>query len=79
MFNGNDYAWIKVINDALVDTFEFMSAMGSSSLNLILYATKSTSPYIPLIFRISKSDGSIINAVEINDPTNLGKVNPPSK
>ena len=79
MFNGNDYAWIKVINDALVDTFEFMSAMGSSSLNLILYATKSTSPYIPLIFRISKSDGSIINAVEINDPTNIGKVNPPSK
>ena len=79
MFNGNDYAWIKIINDALVDTFEFMSAMGSSSLNLILYATKSTSPYIPLIFRISKSDGSIINAVEINDPTNIGKVNPPSK
>ena len=79
MFNGNDYAWIKVIYDALVDTFEFMSAMGSSPLNLILYATKSTSPYIPLIFRISKSDGSIINAVEINDPTNIGKVNPPSK
>ena len=61
-----------------MDTFEFMSAMGSSSLNLILYATKSTSPYIPLIFRIRKSDGFIVDAVEINDPKNIGEVIPPS-
>ena len=56
-----------------------MSAMGNSSLNLILYATKSSSPYNPLIFRISKSDGSLVDAVEINDPSNIGDVNPPSK
>ena len=31
LFNGIDYIWIKVINDAFVDTFEFMSGMGSSS------------------------------------------------
>ena len=78
IFNGIDYAWIKVINDALVDTFEFMSAMGSSSQILVLYSTKSTSPYIPLIFRINKSDGSIIDAVEINNPTSIREVNPPS-
>ena len=59
-FDGLEYLWIKVINDPLVDTVEFMSAMGSSSLNLVLYATKSSSPYIPLIFTISKSDGSIV-------------------
>ena len=79
MFNGIDYVWIKIINDVLVDTVEFMSAMGSSSLNLVLYATKSSNAYIPLIFRISKSDGSIIDAVEINDTTNIKNVNPPSK
>ena len=79
MFNGIDYVWIKIINDVLVDTVEFMSAMGSSSLNLILYATRSSNPYIPLIFRISKSDGSILDTVEINDPYNIKDVNPPSK
>ncbi len=31
MFNGLDYDWIKVIDSTLVDTFEFMSAMGSIS------------------------------------------------
>ena len=31
LFDGIDYTWVKVIDDALVDTFEFMSAMGSSS------------------------------------------------
>ena len=31
LFDGLEYLWIKVINDPLVDTVEFMSAMGSSS------------------------------------------------
>jgi len=67
LFNGSDYVWIRVINDSTVDTVESMSAMGGASQNLILYATKSISPYIPLIFTISKSDGSIVRTVEIND------------
>ena len=79
LFNGIDYSWIKVISDALIDTVEFMSAMGSSSQNLVLYATKSSSPYIPLIFTISKFDGSITMTFKIDDPTNIGNVNPPSK
>jgi hypothetical protein len=78
LFNGLEYLWIKVINDPLVDTVEFMSAMGSSSLNLVLYATKSSSPYIPLIFTISKSDGSIVRVAEINN-SSIGEINPPSK
>jgi hypothetical protein len=68
-----------VINDPAVDTFESMSAMGSSSPYLVLYATKFTLPYIPLIFTIGKSDGTIIRVAEINDPINIGDVNPPSK
>ena len=31
LFNRFDYVWIKEINNNLVDTVEFMSAMGSSS------------------------------------------------
>ena len=31
LFDGLQYLWIKVINDPAVDTFESMSAMGSSS------------------------------------------------
>ena len=69
LFDGMAYVWINIINDPLVDTFEFMSAMGSSSLNLILYATQSSSPYIPLIFRINKADGSLVDVVNINDTT----------
>ena len=72
MFNGLDFLWIKVISDSLVDTVEFMSAMGGSSPYLILYATKSSSPYIPEIVTISKSDGSVVKGVSINDPTNIG-------
>ena len=71
LFNGINYTWIKVINDPEVDTIEFMSAMGALSQNLVLYATKSTSPYIPVILTVSKSDGSIIRGVEIND-SNIG-------
>ena len=42
LFDGLEYLWIKVINDPAVDTFESMSAMGSSSPHLVLYATKFT-------------------------------------
>ena len=31
LFDGLDYVWIKVIEDILIDTVEYMSAMGSSS------------------------------------------------
>jgi hypothetical protein len=31
LFDGLEYLWIKVINDPAVNTFESMSAMGSSS------------------------------------------------
>ena len=69
LFNGQVYVWIKTINDPQVDTVEFMSAMGSTSQNLVLYVTKSSSPYIPLILTLKKSDGSIVFAFDINDPT----------
>ena len=29
LFNGINFAWIKVINSTAIDTVEFMSAMGS--------------------------------------------------
>ena len=76
MFDGLKYVWIKVINNKDVDTFEFMSAMGSSSQNLILYCTKSNNTYKPLIFTISKIDGSIVLAFDL---INLGNIIPPSK
>ena len=55
-----------------------MSAMGSSSPYLILYATKLSSPYIPQILTISKSDGTIVRGVSLNIAA-LGNVNPNSK
>ena len=76
-YKGVECVWIKSINDPSVDTVESMSAMGSSSIDLILYATKSSDPFIPLIFTISKSDGKIVRTVEIRD-TNIGNVNPTS-
>ena len=48
-----------------------MSAMGGSSPYLILYATKSISPFIPQILTINKFDGSIIRGVSLNDTTHL--------
>ena len=42
LFNGYEFAWIKVVNDTLVDTCEYMSAMGSLSPYLILSTTKSS-------------------------------------
>ena len=56
-FDGTKFVWTKIINSIYVDTVEFMSAMGASSVNLVLYVTKSSSPYIPLILTIRKSDG----------------------
>ena len=58
MFDGVKYVWIKVINYKDIDTFEFMSVMGRTSQNLILYVTESNNPYKPIIFTISKIDGS---------------------
>ena len=64
--------WISRIGSVDVDTFEYMSAMGETSLYLVLYATKSNDPYVPLIFTIDKVDGSIVRAVDIIDPDELG-------
>ena len=55
-----------------VNTFEYMSAMGETSPYLVLYATKSNDPYVPLIFTIDKIDGLIVTAVDIIDPDELG-------
>ena len=78
MYNGCEFIWIKAIDDTTLDTVEFMSAMGGSSPYLILYATKSVSPYIPQILTISKSDGSVVRGVSL-DIADIGNVNPPSK
>ncbi len=56
-----------------------MSAMGSSSPYLVLYVTKSSSPYIPQILTISKADGSILKGINIDDTNNIGQINPNSK
>ena len=45
---------------------------------MVLYATKTSLPSIPVIFTISKSDGSIVRAFDINN-SQIGLVNPPSK
>ena len=29
LYNGIEYLWIKIIDDPLIDTVEFLSAMGS--------------------------------------------------
>ena len=76
MYNGCEYTWIRAIEE--IDTVESMSAMGSSSPYLILYATKSSLPYIPQILTISKTDGSIVRGVSINIAA-LGDVIPNSK
>ena len=72
LYNNYEFIWIKIIDDPALDTVEYMSAMGGSSPYLILYATKSNSPYIPQILTIRKSDGSVVRSVEINDFTNIG-------
>ena len=57
LFTGTEITWIKAIDDPTIDTVEYMSAMGELSPYLVLYATKSSLPYIPQILTISKSDG----------------------
>ena len=47
LYNGYEFAWIKIIDDTLVDSCEYMSAMGGSSPYLVLHVTKSSSHYIP--------------------------------
>ena len=60
--NCYNYNWIKVINASQVDSVEYLSAIGDSSQSLLLYATSSANPYIPLIYTISKTDGSVASA-----------------
>ena len=62
------FAWIKVLNYTQIETIEYMSAMGSSSENLLIYVTSSLNPYIPIILTAKKLDGSIVLSFEINDP-----------
>ena len=61
-----------------VDSVEYMSLMGSSSTNLIVYATASSKPFVPLFYLINKIDGSITSTFYLND-TNVGEITPPSK
>ena len=42
-----------------VDNVEFMSLMGISSNEMIVYATASNNPYVSFFYKIKKSDGSI--------------------
>ena len=72
LFDGLKFVWISIIGSVDVDTFEYMSAMGETSPYLVLYATKSNDLYVPLIFTIDKIDGSIVRAVDIIDPDELG-------
>ena len=61
------YNYIKVINHTEVDTVEYMSLMGNSSTNLLIYATASSNPYVPLFYLIKKTDGSIDSTFYLND------------
>ena len=60
-----------------MDTVEYMSLLGSSSLNFLVYATSSSNPYVPLFYLIKKTDGSIASTFYLND-TNIGYITPPS-
>ena len=51
--------------------------MGSSSKNLIVYATASNNQNVPLFYLIKKTDGSLASTFYLND-TNLGEISPPS-
>ena len=71
------FLWIKVINDTSIDTFEQMSSMGDSSLDLLLYGSSSANPNYPLFFLINKTDGTIDWAFNVSDPS-IGDIIPPS-
>ena len=60
-----------------MDSVEYMSLMGSSSTNLLVYATASSNPYVPLFYLIKKIDGSIASTFYLNN-TNVGYITPPS-
>ena len=60
-----------------VDSVEYMSLMGNSSKNFLVYATSSNNPYVPLFYLIKKIDGSIDSTFYLNDTT-IGEITPPS-
>jgi hypothetical protein len=45
--------------------------MGTSSNNMLVYATASNNPYVPLFYKIKKSDGSIESTFYLNN-TSIG-------
>ncbi len=71
------FNFIKVIQHVEVDSVEYMSLMGNSSLNFLVYATASTNPNIPLFYLIKKTDGSIESTFYLNDSA-IGEISPPS-
>ncbi len=60
-----------------VDSVEYMSLMGSSSMNFLVYATASSNLYVPLFYIIKKTDGSIESTFYLNE-TEIGEITPPS-
>ena len=65
------FNFIKVINHTEVDSVEYMSLMGTSSTNFLIYATASSNPYVPLFFLIKKTDGTIDSTFYLNN-TSIG-------
>lgn len=51
--------------------------MGSSSTNLLIYATSSSNQFVPLFYQIKKTDGSVVSTFYLNE-TNIGGITPPS-
>ena len=60
-----------------MDSVEYMSLMGISSTNLLVYATASNNPNVPLFYQIKKTDSSVASTFYLND-TNIGEITPPS-
>jgi hypothetical protein len=58
--------FIKVIQHLEVDSVEYMSLMGSSSSNFLVYTTSSSNPYVPLFYLIKETDGSITSTFYFN-------------
>ena len=73
----SSFNFIKVIQHAEVDAIEHISLMGTSSENLLVIATSSKNPYIPLFYQIKKLDGSIASAFYLNE-TEISDIIPPS-
>jgi len=51
--------------------------MGSSSTNLLIYATSTSKPFIPLFYQIKKTDGSVASIFYLNE-TNIVGITPAS-